>query len=258
VTLRIALLGAAGRMGTTIAAALAATDDLELVAAIDPANAGGEATGGLVVSADREVLRELAIDVAIEFTGPASVGDNLCWLLDNGIDTVVGATGIDAASLERAGAIAATGRARALIVPNFSIGAVLVERFAAEAARHLPDVEIVELHHDGKVDSPSGTALATAAAIAAARGGEHGRDPATPGARDTGPARGLRHHGVPIHSVRLPGLAAHEEVILGGQGQVLTLRHDAYDRSAYVPGVLAAVRGVARLEGLVVGLSAVL
>jgi 4-hydroxy-tetrahydrodipicolinate reductase len=159
---------------------------------------------------------------------------------------------------EAARELAAAGRARALVAPNFSIGAVLVERFAAEAARYLPHVEIIELHHDRKLDAPSGTAIATAAAVARARGdlvgapaGLHG-DAVAPG------SRGSLQHGIPVHSVRLPGLLAHEEVLLGGEGQLLTLRHDTSDRSAFVAGALLACRQVARLDGLVVGLGAVL
>lgn len=253
-TLRVAVLGAGGRMGTPVAAAIAEADDLELVAAIDPAHIGRE-VGGVAVVADRDAVTDAGADVAVEFTGPATVGANLVWLLEQGIHAVVGATGLDEDALERARGLAAAGAARALVVPNFAVGAVLLARFAAEAARHLPDVELIELHHDGKVDSPSGTALATAEAIAAARGPH---EPDTAGARDRGPARGELHAGVPIHSVRLPGLVAHQEVILGGPGQSLTLRHDALDRAAFVPGVLLAVRRVSSLAGLAVGLDHVL
>ena len=254
-TIRVAVLGAGGRMGTAVSTALVAAPDLELVAAIDPAHVGRAVEGGPTIVGEREAVVAAGAEVAVEFSGPASVGDNLCWLLEQGVHAVVGATGIDAAALERARGLAAAGAARALVVPNFAIGAVLMQRFAAEASRHLPDVEIIEWHHDGKLDSPSGTAIGTAEAIAAARGAH---PPATPGARDAGPARGERHGDVPIHSVRLPGLVAHQEVVLGGAGQTLTIRHDALDRAAFLPGVLLAVRRVASLGGLAVGLDHVL
>lgn len=253
--IRVAVLGAGGRMGTAVCAAIAAAPDLELVAAVDPAHAGRVIADGVTIAVEREALTGAGAEVAVEFSGPSSVGDNLCWLLEQGVHAVVGATGIAAGALERARELAAAGPARALVVPNFAIGAVLMQRFAAEASRHLPDVEIIEWHHDGKVDSPSGTAIATAEAIAAARGA--GASDA-PGARDAGPARGELVAGVTVHSVRLPGLVAHQEVVLGGVGQTLTIRHDALDRSAFLPGVLIAVRRVAGLEGLAIGLDHVL
>ena len=265
---RIGLIGAVGRLGSVLAVAIAAAEDLELVAAVSPAHAGsrlgevvrtlaeGSPAADLIVAGSLEALSAARVDVAVEVTGPASVGPNLRWLLEHGIHAVVGATGLAADDLEAARALADAGPARALIVPNFSIGAVLVERFAAEAARHLPHVEIIELHHDRKLDAPSGTAIATAAAIARARGG------AAPAGVD-GPAvapgaRGSLQHGVPVHAIRLPGLLAHEEVLLGGEGQMLTLRHDTTDRTAYVDGALLACRSVPHLDGLVVGLGELL
>jgi 4-hydroxy-tetrahydrodipicolinate reductase len=252
---RVAVLGAGGRMGSAVSTAIVAAPDLELVAAVDPHHVGRAIEGGPAIVGERDAIVAAGAQVAVEFSVPASVGDNLVWLLEQGVHAVVGATGIDVDALERARRLAANGPARALVVPNFAIGAVLMMRFAAEASRHLPDVEIIEWHHDGKVDSPSGTAIATADAIAAARG-DH--EAATPGARDAAAARGARHAGVPIHSVRLPGLVAHQEVVLGGAGQTLTIRHDALDRAAFLPGVLIAVRRVAGLGGLVVGLDHVL
>jgi 4-hydroxy-tetrahydrodipicolinate reductase len=260
--LRIAVIGAAGRLGSVLAAGVAAADDLELVAAVSsrhagrplgavvPALAGGPAAD-VAVTADLADVIDAGAEVAIEVTGPGSVGPNLVRLLELGVHAVVGATGIDEADLATARDLAARGPARAVVAPNFSVGAVLLERLAAEAARHLPDVEIVELHHDRKVDAPSGTAIATAAAVAAARRG-------VPAATGEGPARGERHHGVPVHAVRLPGLVAHEEVLFGAPGQVLSLRHDVMDRSAFVPGALLACRRVGGLDGLVVGLGALL
>lgn len=269
-TTRIGLIGAAGRLGSVLAAGVAGADDLELVAAVSPSHAGrrladvvlgmppGTPAGELVIADALDALTAAAVDVTIEVTGPATVGPHLRWLLEHGIHAVVGATGLSDEDLAHARDLAQEGPARALIAPNFSIGAVLVERFAAEAARHLPHVEIIELHHDRKVDAPSGTALATAAAVAGARG-----EGAPPPAGIDGPAvaagsRGSLQHGIPVHAVRLPGLLAHEEVLLGGEGQLLTLRHDTSDRTAFVAGALLACRRVAGLDGLVVGLGAIL
>ena len=269
-TQRIGIIGATGRLGSVIAAGVAAADDLELVAAIAPSRAGerlGDAVpavsklgpaGGLVVSGELGALVDAQVDVAVEVTGPATVGSHLLWLLEHGVHAVVGATGLASADLASARELAEAGPARALIAPNFSIGAVLVERFAAEAARHFPHVEIVELHHDRKLDAPSGTAIATAAAIARSRGEDAPAPGGMQGDAVAPGSRGSLHHGVPIHAVRLPGLLAHEEVLFGGEGELLTLRHDTSDRSAFVAGALLACRQVASLDGLVVGLGALL
>ncbi len=258
--MRVGVVGAGGRMGAEVCRAVAATDDLELVAAVDPGVAGRTlaevagldgAPGELTVAADRAVLTEAGVDVAVEFTGPGAVGENLVWLLEHGIHAVVGATGIAEQDLARARALATDGAANALVAPNFAIGAVLLMGFAAQAARHLPHVEVVELHHDRKVDAPSGTALRTAELIAGARD----TAPEAPAGDDDHPgARGATHAGVRVHSVRLPGLVAHQEVIFGGQGQTLTIRHDSLDRTSFMPGVLLACREVAGLDGLVIGL----
>jgi 4-hydroxy-tetrahydrodipicolinate reductase len=268
---RVAVIGAAGRLGSVIAAGVAASDDLELVAVVSRSHAGrrlgevipslpvGHPAAALVIASDLEGLPADRVDVAIEVTGPDSVGANLVRLLELGIHAVVGATGIAEDELETARRLAAAGPARALVAPNFAIGAVLLERLAAEVARHLPDVEIIELHHDAKLDAPSGTAIATARAIAAARTARGTPTAAArAGERDVDAARGSLQHGIPVHAVRLPGLVAHEEVIFGAVGQVLTLRHDAFDRTAFVPGALLACRRVAGLDGLVVGLGALL
>jgi 4-hydroxy-tetrahydrodipicolinate reductase len=259
---RVGVVGAAGRMGAEVCRAVAAADDLELVAAVDPSRAGDAlvdvagVAGDLRVAADLAALTAADVEVAVEFTGPGSVGTNLCWLLEHDIHAVVGATGIAADDLERAEALARDGRtANALLAPNFAIGAVLLMRFAAEAARHLPHVEVIELHHDRKVDAPSGTALRTAELIAETRTAT----PEVPLGDEGQPgARGADHAGVRVHSVRLPGLVAHQEVIFGGQGQTLTLRHDSLDRSSFMPGVLLACRRVTGIDGLVVGLEHVL
>lgn len=252
---RVAVIGALGRMGSVTCRALSDAADLELVAAVARSHVG-EPLGPLIgtdhelaVSGDLDALAESGADVAVDFTVPSAVGDNLLGLLERRVHAVVGATGLHDDTLERARQLAEAGPARALIAPNFALGAVMLMRFAEQAARHLPDVEIVELHHDRKVDAPSGTALRTAEMIASAR---------TAAAVDHGhavdAARGVDHHGVRIHSVRLPGLVAHQEVVFGAAGQTLTLRHDTTDRSAFMPGVLLACRRVGELDGLTVGL----
>jgi 4-hydroxy-tetrahydrodipicolinate reductase len=265
--IRVAVIGAAGRMGREACRAIAAAEDLDLVAAVSPSHAGAELAGlvgmgitsEVTVAADLDALAEAGVEVAVELTGPASVGDHLIGLLERGINAVVGASGLGDDDLERARELASAGPARALVVPNFAIGAVLMMRFAAEAARHLPDVEIIELHHDGKVDAPSGTALRTAEMIADARGAAKGAPvPDTDGHVADGAARGAHHAGVRIHSVRLPGLVAHQEVLFGGPGQTLTVRHDTLDRTAFMPGMLLACRHVHEVDGLAIGLEHVL
>ncbi|MEX0659464.1 MAG: 4-hydroxy-tetrahydrodipicolinate reductase [Egibacteraceae bacterium] len=235
---RVAVLGAFGRMGSAVCEAVAADADCELVARV---GSGGQL----------EEVIDAGADVAVEFTVPDSVKRNVTWLLERGVHTVVGATGLsedDLADLEQL-----TGPANLCVAPNFAIGAVLLMQLAAQAARHLPQAEIIELHHDRKVDAPSGTALRTARLVADARR----EAPAVPGPADD-PARGLLVDGVPVHSVRLPGLVASQEVVFGGPGQTLSIRHDALDRTAFMPGVLLAIRTVATRPGLTVGLDSLL
>lgn len=235
---RTAVVGAYGRMGSTVCEALDADPDCQLVARVgsdDPL----------------EAVVDAGADVAVEFTTPTTVKDHVIWLLERGVHTVVGATGLgqdDLAELE-----GLTGPANLLVAPNFAIGAVLMMRLAGEVARHLPQVEITELHHDRKVDAPSGTALRTASAVAEARP----QQPDLPGPEGH-PARGAVVDGVPVHSVRLPGVVASQEVLFGAQGQTLSIRHDARDRSAFMPGVLLAVKRVPTLPGMTVGLDALL
>lgn len=261
---RVGVIGAGGRMGSEACRAIAASDDLELVAATGRTDAGRSLAdlvdldgpaGEVTVADDLDALFDADVEVAVELTGPATVGGHLVRLLEHGVHAVVGATGWSASELDRARELADGGPANALLAPNFAIGAVLLMRFAADAARHLPDVEIIELHHDRKLDAPSGTALRTAELIDEARSAA----PELVGGDDRHPgARGVTHHGVPIHSVRLPGLVAHQEVVFGGQGQTLRIRHDSIDRSSFMPGILLACREVPELDGLVIGLEHVL
>ena len=256
--IRVGVIGAAGRMGAEVCRAVDAADDLDLVAAIDPQSAGRSVAevahigADVTIAGDLDALAEAEVEVAVDFTHPDVVADTIRWLLDHGIHAVVGTTGLSDDDLADLRDRAAASAANAFLAPNFAIGAVLLMQFSARAAVHMPHVEIIELHHDRKADAPSGTALRTAELIADAR-------PATPphvGGDDAHPgARGARHRDVTVHSVRLPGLVAHQEVVFGGQGQTLSLRHDTTDRTSFMPGVLLAARAVSTLEDpLVVGL----
>ncbi|MCL2332909.1 MAG: 4-hydroxy-tetrahydrodipicolinate reductase [Actinomycetia bacterium] len=246
---RIALSGAAGRMGTACRQALSEAPDLELVACIDQAPSDGALTFATVA----EALAATTPDVLVDFTAPASVEANIRAALAAGTDCVVGTTGLSAETLAALEAAIPAGTCL-FVAPNFAIGAVLLMQLAVQAARFMPDVEIIELHHNQKKDAPSGTAIRTAELIAAARPqpqGAPGAESEIPGAAG---ARGACVEGIPVHSVRLPGLVAHQEVIFGGPGQTLTLRHDSMDRSSFMPGVLLACRAVADRSGLIVGL----
>lgn len=246
--IRVAVLGALGRMGATTCRAIEADPDLDLVAALDADH-------------DRQALLDAGAAVCVDFTHPDAVMPNTRWLLGHGIHAVIGTTGLteaDVAELE-----GLTGQANAIIAPNFAIGAVLMMAFAQQAAVHLPDVEVIELHHDRKADAPSGTALRTAALIAQARQDAPAGTAAAAGVdRPCGPegtpARGMWADDVPVHSVRLRGLVAHQEVIFGGTGETLTIRHDSLDRSSFMPGVVLAVKQVGNRPGLTVGLEALL
>lgn len=220
--IRVAVAGAAGRMGETVCRAVDGADDLELVARADPAL---HQTLTNALTARPEVL--------VDFTVPTTALANAREAVAAGVHVVIGTTGFNAAELDDLRGAPAN----VFVAPNFAIGAVLMMQFAAQAARHMARAEIIELHHDGKLDKPSGTAARTAALMRAAAGGDE----------------------VPVHSVRLPGLVAHQEVILGDVGQTLTIRHDSVDRESFMPGVLLAVRRVGTLsDSPVVGLEKLL
>jgi 4-hydroxy-tetrahydrodipicolinate reductase len=237
---RVAVSGAAGRMGRLIAEAVAGDASLDLVAAYDPSHAG-EVVGGVAVSDDPAVVAHA--DVVVEFTVPDVVLDNLARWRESGVHAVVGTSGFDAERVAALSVAWGDGPPNCLVVPNFSIGAVLMMRLAETAAPFFAASEIVEMHHEAKVDAPSGTALSTAERIRDA-GGTQARSAesveSVPGSRggDAGPR---------VHSVRLPGIVAHQDVIFGGPGETLTISHDTTDRSSFVPGVLLAIRGVADL-----------
>jgi 4-hydroxy-tetrahydrodipicolinate reductase len=241
-TIRVAVLGAKGRMGSQTCRAVDAADDCELVAALD-------------LGDDLDSLIEASPEVVVDFTHPDAVMDNLRWCIAHGIDTVVGTTGFDEEKLTALSDLLSDAPdVGVLVAPNFSIGAVLMMRFAQQAARFYESAEIIELHHPDKVDAPSGTARRTAELIAAARR-EAGLDPvpdATTTALDG--ARGADVDGIHVHGVRLRGLVAHQEVLLGGTGETLTIRHDSLDRESFMTGVLLGVRRIVGSPGLTVGL----
>jgi len=242
--MRVAVLGAKGKVGATMVAAVRDAADLELSAEVD----AGDALSTLTDS-DTEVV--------IDFTHPDVVMDNLKFLIDNGIHAVVGTTGFTEERLAQVRAwLDATPGASVLIAPNFAIGAVLSMHFAKQAARHFESVEVIELHHPYKADAPSGTATRTAKLIAEARKGL----PPNPDATSTGldGARGADVDGIPVHSIRLAGLIAHQEVLFGTTGETLTIRHDSLDRTSFVPGVLLGVRKVAQRPGLTIGIEPLL
>ena len=244
--LRVGVLGAAGRMGSEVVRAVEAAADLQLVAALD-------AGDGL------DALPASGAQVVVDFTTPDAVAGNVVYCVDHGIHAVVGTTGITEAGLEGIReALTRTPRVGVVIAPNFSVGAVLLMRFARQAAPFYESVEIIEMHHPDKLDAPSGTAIHTARGIAEAR--RLAGLPAAPDAtsQPLPGARGASVEGIPVHSIRARGLVAHEEVLLGAPGEILTLRHDSADRTSFMPGVLLAVRGVDRRPGLTIGLDAIL
>jgi 4-hydroxy-tetrahydrodipicolinate reductase len=260
VTRRVAVMGAAGRMGRTVCAAVVGDPDCELVAAVDPHHAGLDLSSVAGVDTDVEIaadvssLGDAGADVAVDFTEATAARSNLRWCADAGVHAVVGTSGLGDDDLDELRSLFT--KSNCVVAPNFALGAVLMMRFAELAAPFFETVEIIELHHDAKVDAPSGTAGATAQRIAAASA-DWAEDPTTDmvleGARGgAGPA------GIPIHSVRLRGLVAHQEVLFGTTGQTLSLRHDTTDRSSFMPGVLLAVKAVADRPGVTLGLDALL
>lgn len=236
-------------MGSTVCDAVAADPGLALVAAVDPHRIGEERSG-VVISSELEALTDERADVVVDFTVADASRRTLPWLASQGIHAVVGTTGFTDADLD--GLRAAFTRSNCLVAANFAIGAVLMMRFAEMAAPLFETAEIIELHHDAKADAPSGTAMATARRMAAASGDwapDPTRHEVTPGARGgEGPA------GIRMHSVRMRGMVAHQEVILGVTGQTLTIRHDSYDRESFMPGVLLACKRIADHPGLTIGL----
>jgi 4-hydroxy-tetrahydrodipicolinate reductase len=284
--IRVGVIGACGRVGRLVCRGVVDDPDLGLIAAIDRSKTGerighhiGRPGVDVTISDDLEMLVQADAEVAVDFTHPEVVLDNVRWAISHAVDIVVGATGITEDGLAEISRLleAGGGESNVLVAPNFAMGAVMMQRFAEVAARFFPAVEIIELHHDGKVDAPSGTSLATAKRIAAARsalseggGGADAPGPALgssagsdasgerPASESVNGVRGGRVDGIQLHSVRLPGLVAHQEVIFGSEGETLTIRHDSTDRSSFIPGVLLAVKRVSTRPGLTVGLEPLL
>ena len=234
--MKVAVIGAKGRMGSEVVRAVTAASDLEL---------------GPTFDLDDELDLD-GVDVAVDFTHPSAVMGNLQACIDAGVHAVVGTTGFDEGKLGTLRGWLEGARSNVLIAPNFGIAAVLMMQFSAAAAKYFESVEIVELHHTGKADAPSGTARRTAQLVAEARKGMPPMPDAT--TEQLAGARGAVVDGIPVHALRLQGLVAHQEVILSGGGESLTIRHDSYDRASFMPGVLLGVREVAKHPGLTIGL----
>ncbi len=242
-SIRVGVLGAKGRMGATLCQAIAVSSDCELVAELDLAD-------------DLSDLVNSKAQVVVDFTAPDAVMANLEFLAKNDIHAVVGTTGFNTERLDKVSKLFAESKANIIIAPNFGLAAVLMMQFAQLAAPYFESAEIVELHHPRKADAPSGTAKRTAELIAQARTGM----PEMPDVSTevVAGARGASISGVPVHSVRLQGLVAHQEVLFGGPGESLSIRHDSYDRESFMPGVLLAIRKVSEFPGLTFGLEGLL
>ncbi len=249
--IKVAVAGYAGRMGSAVVDAVSASEDMSVVCGIDPFSKESSFPTFKTVE---EALDHVEVDVLVDFTQPDVVAGNLAVALPRGVDCVVGTTGMSDETLESLAGSAAQG-ACLFYAPNFTTGAVLMMEFAKAAAPYFPEAEVIEFHHCNKKDAPSGTAVRTAQIISAAR---DGRVSAAPG-RETelngcDGARGALVDGVPVHSVRSMGYVASQEVVFGSMGQTLTIRHDSWDRTSYMPGVLLGIRSVGDCEGLIVGL----
>jgi 4-hydroxy-tetrahydrodipicolinate reductase len=249
--IEVAVCGCAGRMGRTVVEAVSKASDMELACGIDP---HGVLDGDRPVYASiDEALASRAFDVMVDFTQPAVVEGNIRSALSAGVDCVIGTTGLSRSKLEELASVAVKG-ACLFYAPNFTTGAVLMMQFAKAAAPFFPEAEVIEFHHAGKKDAPSGTAMRTAALIGEARGFESaapGKETEIPGGEG---ARGALVDGVPVHSVRSMGFVATQEVVFGSMGQTLSIKHDSWDRESYMPGVLLGIRSVGECDGLIVGL----
>jgi 4-hydroxy-tetrahydrodipicolinate reductase len=253
--IRVGVVGAGGRMGRTVCEAVAADTQLHLVAAVDPGSPGTDGPGGVTVAADLDALTDAGAEVVVDFTVAPAARATLPWLADQGIHAVVGTTAFTDHDLDSFRQAFTT--SNCLIAANFAVGAVLMMRFAELAAPHFETVEVIELHHDGKRDAPSGTAMATLQRMAVAS------DRWAPDPTESEVVEGARGAkgpgGIPVHSVRLRGLVAHQEVLFGTTGQTLTIRHDSIDRTSFMPGVVLAAKHVAGLpDRLTLGIEGLL
>jgi 4-hydroxy-tetrahydrodipicolinate reductase len=260
--IRVGVFGAAGRMGSTVCRAVVDDPALQLVAAVDPLHAGidllqlGIDAPNLRIAGTAVAMADAHADVVVDFTVVEAARANLEWCAEHGVHAVVGTTGFAADDIAELRRRFDASKANAVIAPNFAIGAVLMIRFAELAAPYFETAEVIELHHDQKIDAPSGTAMLTVERMAAAST-DWAPDPTTKTVVE-GARGGVGAAGIRVHSVRLRGLVAHEEVLLGTTGQSLSIRHDSYDRTSFMPGVLLAVRRVGESPGLTVGLDALL
>ncbi len=262
--LKVVVVGADGRMGREVVKAVLKENELSLVGAVDVRNHGldigvlasGSPCGVILAGNLGRVLEETGADVVVDFTTPGSLRDNLNVVLKHSVHAVIGTTGLSEGNIAEIDREARQAGVGVVIAPNFAIGAILMMKFAAEAAKYLPNVEVIELHHDQKLDAPSGTAVKTLELIKenreSLRQGRPDEHEKIPG------ARGGQFDGMRVHSVRLPGFVAHQEVIFGGLGQTLTIRHDSVNRESFMPGVVLAVKKVVNLKGVTYGLEKLL
>jgi 4-hydroxy-tetrahydrodipicolinate reductase len=237
--IKVGVFGAKGRMGSTVCDVVVTDDELELVARVD-------------IDDDPKAMVEAGVEVAVDFTMPDAVKENVRFCLDNGIHAVVGTTGLSEDDLAEFATWVSSSKANVFVAPNFALGAVLMMRFAQQAAAHFKTAEIIERHHERKLDAPSGTALRTAQMMNEARS-EQWETPSG-GTENPSGSRGGDVDGIHVHSLRVPGSVAHQEVILGAPGETLTIRHDSLDRASFMPGVILAIKKVGGREGLTVGL----
>ena len=268
--IKVLINGAAGKMGREVVKAVCRESDLELVGAVDVVEVGVDA-GALVgikpvkveISKDLDkTIKSTKPDVVVDFTHPNITMNNIRTILGNKVHAVVGTTGIGENDLKEIKKLCAENKVNCLVAPNFAVGAVLMMKFAKEAAKVMPNAEIIELHHDQKADSPSGTAIKTAEMMLEERS-KYGKQEAGSGKgqkeiEKIDGARGGNMDGIHIHSVRLPGFVAHQEVIFGGLGQTLTIRHDSISRESFMPGVIMSIRKIKNLQGLTYGLEGIL
>ena len=252
--IKVLVNGALGRMGKTVCSAVKADSELELVGAVDALE--GEIDGMKVETNLDAALKKFSPDVMVDFTRPDVVFQNVMTALENKVSPVVGTTGLSDEAKEKIRVLAEKNSTPAFIAPNFALGAVLMMLIAQKVAKYMPDVEIIELHHDKKLDAPSGTAELTAKLISEVRPSHKQGHPEEVERLEH--ARGAEFDGIRIHSVRLPGYVAHQEVIFGGLGQTLTIRHDSTGRDSFMPGVILACKKVRQLKGLTVGLDKIL
>ena len=250
-SIRVIIAGFKGKMGQAACQMVLADPALDLVAVIDPSDKV-DSWQGVPVYNDKETLIAISADVWVDFTTPAVAYENTRFALENGFAPVVGTTGFTSQEIEELKELSRSKGLGGLIAPNFALGAVLLMQFAAQAAKYFPNVEIIELHHDKKKDAPSGTAIKTAELMAQVR--ESIQQGASDEEELIAGARGANFDGMRIHSVRLPGLVAHQEVIFGNQGEGLILRHDSYDRSSFMTGVNLGIKEVVKCHELVYGL----